>query len=141
MIIYNLHHHLKQLQNNQFLQPTLHQIQGWSQTLHQFRGWKYQYTHHLQNKITNKHLIDCAQSQKNGTPLTASIFIPHGITHVKRLWHKYSYRIMMTILHTSTVQSLMQKKPMILSALNILSSGKLYSQMISSNYHKVLVTT
>ena len=46
---------------------------------------------------------------------------------------------MITKLYTSIIQSLEQKKLMILSKLNILSSGKLASRIRSVDWHKVLV--
>ena len=119
--------------------PPLHELWGWSQTLHQFWGWQYQHKNHLQNQLTSKHHIYCSQAQNNHVPPTAIIFIPNGITQGPRLWHNSSYRIIIAILHNSIIQSLVQKKPMIICALNILSSGKLASQMRSTDRHKVLV--
>ena len=96
-------------------------------------AWPYFETH------LQKSHIDWALAPKNRFSPTSSIFIPHSITHVTRLWHNLSYSSMTTTLYTYIIHSLVQKKLMILSAINILSSGKIASQMISANYHKVLV--
>ena len=69
----------------------------------------------------------CSSTKQLGSP--NSQYIHPSRYHT----NNYSNRIMITILHTSIIQSQVKNKPMILSALEIISSGKLASQMRSAD--------
>ena len=123
----------------------------WYHKMRHSWGYNYHHNHHLLKlhlltptnwchlHILVKHHTHFVTILYNQVYPEVCISIPCITTHVPLLWHNSSSRSMIITFLIYITQSLDQMKLTIPSVLNVLSSGKLFSQKILVDYLKVLL--